>query len=99
VFAKSAKMHQALAKGTKGHVYHPLISWNAFRNLCPKTIPKIYYGRNEAKNNDPFDPKKVTIQMEEKIKVVVTPLHGTRDILYSKVWNGWLSIQIGFVMT
>jgi hypothetical protein len=62
-----------------------LISWNAFCKLCTKTIPKIYYGRNEAESNDPFDPKKVTIQMEEKTKVVATHLHiDTRGILYFK---------------
>jgi hypothetical protein len=37
--------------------------------------------------------------MEEKTKVVATHLHDTGDIFYSKVWNGWLLIQIGFVMT
>lgn len=99
MFAESAKICQALAKGTKGHLYHPLISWNAFCNLCTKTIPRIYYGRNEAESNDPFDPKKANIQMEEKTRVVATHLHDTRDIFYSKVWNGWLLIQIGFVTT
>ncbi len=84
VFAESAKMCQALAKRAKGHLYHPLISWNAFCKLCRKTIPEIYYGGNEAKSNDPFGPKDATIQMEEKTKVVATHLHATGDILYFK---------------
>jgi hypothetical protein len=84
VFAESAKMRQALAKRAKGHLYHPLISWNAFCKLCRKTIPEIYYGGNEAKSNDPFGPKDATIQMEEKTKVVATHLHATGDILYFK---------------
>ncbi|CAM6030936.1 unnamed protein product [Sphagnum balticum] len=84
VFAETAKMRQALAKGAKGHLYHPLISWNAFCKLCTKTIPEIYYGGNEAESNDPFDPKKATIQMEEKTMVVATHLHDTGDILYFK---------------
>jgi hypothetical protein len=99
VFIESAKMCQALAKRTKVHLYHPLISWNAFCNLCTKTIPRSYYGRNEIESNDPFDPKKAKIQMEEKTKVVATHLHDIGNILYSKVWNGWLLTQIGFVMT
>jgi len=78
VFEESARLRHALVEETKRCPNRPLISWNAFYQLCIQTIPKVFYVKNEVDNDEPFD----LVENKERAKVLAGHLHDTGDIIY-----------------
>ncbi len=78
VFEESAMLRDALAEEAKKCPNRPLISWNAFYQLCVQTIPKVFYVRNEVDNDGPFDLE----ENKERANSLAAHLHDTGDIIY-----------------
>lgn len=78
VFEESARLQHALAEETKRCPNRPLMSWSAFCQLCAQTIPKVYYVKNEADNDEPFD----LVKSKERARVLAAHLHDIGNIIY-----------------
>jgi GTPase SAR1 family protein len=78
VFEESARLQHALAEESKRCPNRPLMSWSAFCQLCAQTIPKVYYVKNEADNDEPFD----LVKSKERARVLAAHLHDIGNIIY-----------------